>query len=463
MADFNNEDIVVTRQEITGPIRGSKKVVLKYDASQGNLLISGIKPSDGILGRTAPRDSEDPDPEQGSPPWHRGEGYADGDVVLFPAGVEALNKNRDQATVVLDAQNGMVTLGGQSTSGVLHVYQEGRTPKTVRPGVASGYDPDYETREGSDVEVNGDAATIEVGRAENAGTINVRDAEGRRSIHLDGVDASVTVGKEDDKTASLGPDSLRLGSPNALNRSNVTLTPDTFTIGQVFQLFANHLWMRHGRDDISFHFDIEHGNLELGKDTGAWVELNDEDSNVTIALNGRSGRATIGGHGHGGMMTLKNKSGDDTVELDGEAGDIRLLNADCAEDFDVADDVAAGDLEPGTVVALDDDGRVRPSERDHDTRVAGVVSGAGGYKPGIVLDTRPTGGVRKPVALMGKVFCKVDASTPIRAGDLLTTSSVTGHAMRAADPHRAFGAVLGKALRGLDSGRGLIPILVALQ
>jgi len=35
--------------------------------------------------------------------------------------------------------------------------------------------------------------------------------------------------------------------------------------------------------------------------------------------------------------------------------------------------------------------------------------------------------------------------------------------MKAADPQRAFGAVLGKALRPLVSGRGAIPVLVALE
>jgi hypothetical protein len=35
--------------------------------------------------------------------------------------------------------------------------------------------------------------------------------------------------------------------------------------------------------------------------------------------------------------------------------------------------------------------------------------------------------------------------------------------MKATDPAKAFGAVLGKALRSLASGQGQIPILVALQ
>jgi hypothetical protein len=71
---------------------------------------------------------------------------------------------------------------------------------------------------------------------------------------------------------------------------------------------------------------------------------------------------------------------------------------------------------------------------------------------------------RSPVALMGKVYCKVDADVgPIAVGDLLTTSNTPGHAMRVADPTQGLGCIIGKALRPLAEGKGLIPILVALQ
>ena len=103
--------------------------------------------------------------------------------------------------------------------------------------------------------------------------------------------------------------------------------------------------------------------------------------------------------------------------------------------------------------------------RRYDKRVAGVISGAGDYKPGIVLDKRqPSSGNRQPVALLGKVFCKVDAQFgAIEVGDLLTSSPTPGHAMKTDDPFKAFGAVIGKALRPLTEGQGLIPILIALQ
>lgn len=153
------------------------------------------------------------------------------------------------------------------------------------------------------------------------------------------------------------------------------------------------------------------------------------------------------------------------------AGDIRLTNADCAEDFNIGGEPA----ESGTVMVLGEGGVLFPSRHAHDKRVAGVISGAGGYKPGIMLDkqqsrdfgrTGQSGQVlrRQPIALLGKVYCKVDANyAPVEAGDLLTTSDTVGHAMKALDPFKAFGSVLGKALCGMKEGKGLIPILVTLQ
>jgi hypothetical protein len=68
------------------------------------------------------------------------------------------------------------------------------------------------------------------------------------------------------------------------------------------------------------------------------------------------------------------------------------------------------------------------------------------------------------VALFGKVFCRVDATeAPIGVGDLLTTSSVAGHAMKATDRARMAGAIVGKALAPLASGCALVPVLVVLQ
>lgn len=60
---------------------------------------------------------------------------------------------------------------------------------------------------------------------------------------------------------------------------------------------------------------------------------------------------------------------------------------------------------------------------------------------------------------MIKVYCKVDAKySPIKRGDLLTTSDTEGYAMKAIDPLKSFGAVLGKALKPL-----LVPTIATIQ
>jgi hypothetical protein len=143
------------------------------------------------------------------------------------------------------------------------------------------------------------------------------------------------------------------------------------------------------------------------------------------------------------------------------SGDVQLTNADVAEDFDVH---STDKVQPGTVMVFGSEGALCESHRAYDKRVAGVISGSGDYKPGLVLDKQQSQANRQPVALMGKVFCKVDAQFgAVEVGDLLTTSPTPGHAMKAADPTQAFGTVIGKALRPIADGRGLIPILVALQ
>jgi hypothetical protein len=215
-----------------------------------------------------------------------------------------------------------------------------------------------------------------------------------------------------------------------------------------------------------FHFDSNHALLDIGAtgaDGGAEGDLRIFDSQGRQVFHFDSNHAVLdlGATDSEGDLRIRGDDGQFKIHLDGGEGDIKLLGADCAEDFDVSEVEAA---EPGTVMVIDQEGTLKPSERPYDKRVAGVVSGAGGLKPGIVLDKQEPNEGRLPVALVGKVVCNVDARhSPIEVGDLLTTSSTPGHAMKANDALRAFGAVLGKALRPLEQGQGIVPILVALQ
>jgi hypothetical protein len=122
--------------------------------------------------------------------------------------------------------------------------------------------------------------------------------------------------------------------------------------------------------------------------------------------------------------------------------------------------------EPGTVMALDDDGsgRLAPATAPYERRVAGVVSGAGGVAPGIRMGQEGRLAGDLPVAIAGRVYVRAtDENGAIHPGDLLTTSSRAGYAMRATDPARLTGAILGKAAGALEGGEGLVLTLVNLQ
>lgn len=166
----------------------------------------------------------------------------------------------------------------------------------------------------------------------------------------------------------------------------------------------------------------------------------------------------------GGSVYINYDSGEDMIVNGRVTVDVLTVRggADITEPFRAT----AGPWEPGHVMVInpDDPGAIRRSSRAYDSTVAGVVSGAGGIRSGLSLyqEDRLDGGV--PLALSGRVYAWADASAgAIRPGDLLTTSDVPGHAMKVSEPGRATGAILGKSLTALDSGTGLVLILVALQ
>jgi hypothetical protein len=126
--------------------------------------------------------------------------------------------------------------------------------------------------------------------------------------------------------------------------------------------------------------------------------------------------------------------------------------ADFAENFDVRAETASA-IQPGMVVAIDPGapGKLELSRRAYDRRVAGIISGAGDVKPGMMMGAAGTlADGQHPVALSGRVYVWADAARgAIRPGDLLTTSNTPGHAMRAGGTAKARSAIIGKAMTGL--------------
>lgn len=175
----------------------------------------------------------------------------------------------------------------------------------------------------------------------------------------------------------------------------------------------------------------------------------------------------------------------------------RSSGADFAEMLPALSGVEAGD-----VLVIGNDGKLTPTAEPNATTVAGVYSTQPGFLGGyavpdelsVTASTHPTGGsvdanlsleerqqllIEQEVAAnAGKIPLAITGVVPVKAsaengsilpGDLLTTSTLPGHAMKATTVdvggiaiHRP-GTIIGKALEGLTEGTGVIRVLITLQ
>jgi len=148
-----------------------------------------------------------------------------------------------------------------------------------------------------------------------------------------------------------------------------------------------------------------------------------------------------------------------------------------------------GNTEAGDVLVADRDQKesVVLSDSPYQTTVLGIVTTKPHMVMGIdlVMDEKgePLPDVKATrLTLSGRVPCKVSGENgPIRPGDLLTSSSTPGHAMKwtlldvseakdfeelkamLAENEKRRNAVIGKAVESFDGGTGKIMVLVALQ
>jgi hypothetical protein len=147
-----------------------------------------------------------------------------------------------------------------------------------------------------------------------------------------------------------------------------------------------------------------------------------------------------------------------------------VAGSDFAEALPVAGDKTG--YEPGDVLVLSTGGlnKVEKCRQAHDDRIAGVYS----TRPA-VLGADKNGETRVdddeiPVAIVGIVPTKVSAlNGAIAPGDLLTTSEIPGHAMKATPTMvngvaiYPAGTILGKAIEPLQNGTGVIKVLLMLR
>jgi hypothetical protein len=120
--------------------------------------------------------------------------------------------------------------------------------------------------------------------------------------------------------------------------------------------------------------------------------------------------------------------------------------ADLAENY-----LADVPYQPGTVVSFGGVKEVTVSTEDLDVLVAGVVS----TKPAYTMNSGLVGDYTTPVALMGRVPCRVTGTVTRGA---MMVSAGDGTARAEAAP--VMGSVIGKALESFDGATGVIEIVV---
>ena len=122
--------------------------------------------------------------------------------------------------------------------------------------------------------------------------------------------------------------------------------------------------------------------------------------------------------------------------------------ADLAENY-----LADAEYEIGTVIMLGGAKEVTASLTKGDTRVFGVVS----ENPAYLMNSDLTGDYVTPVALTGRVKCKIIGKA--KPGDMLIASSIPGYAM--VDNNPKTGSVIGKVLEEKTSDdKGVVEIVV---
>jgi hypothetical protein len=385
-----------------------------------------------------------------------------------------LFQDNKSSGVLLQGQN------GSTPGGAILLYRETGLGLTLRGSTGAGQgsllsmynglgdvtltlDGDASGRGSSAAFYNGTGTLSMVidGDSGSGGLVQVRDNLGRTRVELDGLSSEgagqLTLYQADGNTGAViyGADNQGSGAIS-LRKTNGNAGLRLYGGPGSGSLFA---YDTSGTETIQML-------AAATSTTGAELRLRNGSGNTTIEMDGDWTPANCG------TLRLFKSDGTDTIRLQADFnGEGRIITqvleitggSDLSENFDIQSPNAV----PGMIVSIDPahPGELAVSTRAYDRTVAGVVSGAGGVKPGMLMGQHGSkADGKRPVALTGRVYCFVDADAgAIEPGDLITTSATPGHGMKVNDHARAQGAIIGKAMTGLANGKGLVLMLVNLQ
>jgi sugar lactone lactonase YvrE len=179
----------------------------------------------------------------------------------------------------------------------------------------------------------------------------------------------------------------------------------------------------------------------------------------------------------GANISLYNNNLIKTIEIDADYGvnkkgriildEIQIKGgADLSENFNISENLR-NDIKPGMIVSIDKSivGGLQITNKKYDSKIIGVISGANGIETGLNLgQSESIANGKYPVALVGRVYVLANSEAgEIKSGDFLTSSSSLGYAMKVKNKNKAQGAIIGKAMSGIDKKTGFVLVLINLQ
>ncbi len=485
--------------------------IIGQDAKQ----VLGVIATNGILstkfGPVAPKAFD------GNPRWL--EVSVDGsplsriEMATAPATSEQVNAPATGSPVINVDDSGRVGIGGASAFADLDVHDaDGSGHVLLRLVNAGGLDMTFESNPGisgvkqrikASTTLGFDVAGLLGLAITDQGNVGIGTTTPEAKLELFGIEADQKL-----KVWGNGPDSGYLAAIS--NANNSTNTAGTLLVKANRVDDTPILDLSDALGDVKARF-LANGNVGIGTTTpAANVHVRASSGEASVLLENAAGTSGLkimdwgiktttnttlsigatnsfgGGHMNfyaDGRVTLNAGTGggnvgigvsSPTTRLD-VAGTIKTHvleitgGADLAEPFVIAETTeGAGEILPGMVVVIDPEnpGDLKLAAHAYDRKVAGVISGAKGLSPGMVMRAEGTAHADgdHPVALTGRVWCWCDATyAPIEPGDRLTTSATLGHAMKAIKNDQASGAVIGKAMTRLSEGTGLVLVLVQPQ